>query len=62
MSETGGRGDGFCCFFLREQKTVIYTVWWFRNPVNSPVEGKVVYFHCFARVFSTIQTVVVWDF
>ena len=34
--------------------------WWFRNPVNSPVEGTVVFSH-YLPGFLYIQTVVVWD-
>ena len=37
-----------------------YYCWWFRNPVNSPVEGKVVY-PIIYRVLAPSQ-VVVWDF
>ena len=44
-------GDGFGGFLLLEQKTVILLLVVQKSGINSPVEGKVVYFHCFAKGF-----------
>ena len=36
--------------------------WWFRNPVNSPVDMQCGSLSHYLQGFSTIQNVVVWDF
>ena len=50
---------GFAWYMIND---MLWCCWWFRDPVNSPVEGTVVEITLFTEGLSTIQTVVVWDF